>query len=157
MNGFEQMNMIGKIGEKDFIDYCRTQGFDIVDVSDDKKYQKIDVDFLVNGFYTELKTDNLIHKTNNFPIELIIHRKTGDRQGWYYYCQAKYVIRYSKQIKRLYILYFDKCKDYILKNCKQRKWFDKADNNYTTGILLNVDEMVKLGYMRIIDMDKTKD
>lgn len=90
---------------------------------------------MVNGYGTEIKTDNLIHKTHNFPIEVTIHRKTGDRNGWYYYCEAKYVIRYSPVENRLYILYFDKCKDWLMKNCKQRTWFDKVDNCKMTGLL----------------------
>jgi len=96
MNGFDERDAIGRSGEIDFIRYCQQRSLRVVDVTQDKKYQKIDVDFIVNGYYVELKTDNLIYKTGNFPIELIHHRKTGDRQGWYYYTEAKYIIRYSK-------------------------------------------------------------
>lgn len=153
MDNFKKQNNEGKKGEKDFIKYCKEKNFTVEDKTEDNDYQKIDVDFIVNGFYTELKTDNLIHKTNNFPIELTHHRKTDDKQGWFFYCQAFYVIRYSPIVNRLYILYFDRCKGILLdeyKN-KQRKWWD-TDGNYVTGLLLNVDELIKQGYLRIIDM-----
>ena len=151
-SGFTQQLQIGKSGEDGFIKYCNDNNLNVVDVTHDREYQKIDVDFIVNGYYTELKTDNLIDKTGNFPIELVHHRKTGDRDGWYYYTQATYIIRYSIKSSRLYILYFQKCKDYILKLGKKIKWYDKQDNNYVTGILLNVDKMQELGYLRIIDI-----
>ena len=154
MDNFKKQNIEGKKGEEDFVKYCKNHNIDIVDVSDDEQYQKIDVDFILNNkFYTELKTDNLIHKTNNFPIELIHHRKTGNKQGWFYYCQAFYVVRYCPIVNKLYILYFDRCKDILLdkyKN-KQRKWWD-TDGNYVTGLLLNVDELIKQGYLKVIDM-----
>lgn len=152
MNGFEERNIIGRNGEIDFIRYCQQRSLIVTDVTQDKKYQKIDVDFIVNGYYVELKTDNLIHKTGNFPVELIHHRKTGDKQGWYYYTEAKYIIRYSKAEKKLYVLYFDKCKDYILTHFDKRKWFDKDDNDYVTGLLMNVKVLQRLGFLRIIDM-----
>lgn len=152
MSGFEKMVLEGKTGEEDFIEYCRKNKFTIIDKRKDKKFQAIDVDFIVNGYYTELKTDNLIDKTGNFPIELTHHRKSGDRNGWYYYTEAKYVIRYSKKSKRLYVMYFDKCKDYLLDNFKKVQWFDKEDGNMVTGLLCNVDKLQKLGYLRIIDI-----
>lgn len=154
MNGFTIQNNIGKDGEKDFLDYCKKRNLKVKDVSDIKEYQNIDVDFIINGYYTELKTDNLIDKTGNFPIELIHHRKSGDRKGWFFYTQAKYVIRYSKKSNKLYVLYFDKCKDYISNLDKKVKWFDKMDNNYVTGLLLNVKDLCRLGYLRIIDINK---
>ena len=151
MNGFENMVLQGKIGEEDFIEYCHKNNLIVEDKTNDKEFQAIDVDFIVNGYYTELKTDNLIDKTGNFPIELTHHRKSGDRNGWYYYTEAKYVIRYSKKSKRLYVMYFDKCKDYLLDNFKKVQWFDKEDGNMATGLLCNVDKLQKLGFLRIID------
>lgn len=151
MSGFEKMVLEGKTGEEDFIEYCRKNNLIVEDKTNDKEFQAIDVDFIVNGYYTELKTDNLIDKTGNFPIELTHHRKSGDRNGWYYYTEAKYVIRYSKKSKRLYVMYFDKCKDYLLDNFKKVQWFDKEDGNMATGLLCNVDKLQKLGFLRIID------
>lgn len=152
MNSFQRRNIIGREGEIDFVRYCQQRNLDVVDVTQDKEYQKIDVDFIVNGYYAELKTDNLIDKTGNFPVELIHHRKTGDRQGWYYYTKAKYIIRYSKKQSRLYVLYFDKCKDYILSHFDKIKWFDKDDGDYVTGLLMNVKVLQRLGFLRIINM-----
>lgn len=151
MSGFEKMVLEGKTGEEAFIEYCRKNNLIVEDKTNDKEFQAIDVDFIVNGYYTELKTDNLIDKTGNFPIELTHHRKSGDRNGWYYYTEAKYVIRYSKKSKRLYVMYFDKCKDYLLDNFKKVQWFDKEDGNMATGLLCNVDKLQKLGFLRIID------
>ena len=152
MSGFEKMVLEGKTGEEDFIEYCRKNNLIVEDKTNDKEFQAIDVDFIVNGYYTELKTDNLIDKTGNFPIELTHHRKSGDRNGWYYYTEAKYVIRYSKKSKRLYVMYFDKCKDYLLDNFKKVQWFDKEDGNMATGLLCNVDKLQKLGFLRIINI-----
>jgi len=154
MNGFENMVLQGKIGEEDFIEYCHKNNLIVEDKTNDKEFQAIDVDFIVNGYYTELKTDNLIDKTGNFPIELIHHRKTGDRNGWYYYTQATYIIRYSRKSKRLYVLYFNKCKDYLLEHFEKRKWFDKQDNNYVTGLLVKVKDLQELGFLRIIDIEQ---
>ena len=154
-NSFEKQVKIGTKGEKAFEDYCKNHNIDYVDVTKDEKYQKIDVDFILNNsYYAEVKTDNLIHKTNNFPIELIHHRKTGDKEGWYYYCKAYYIIRCSPITNKLYILYFDKCKDNILDKYKnrERKWWDKEDKNYVTGLLLNVDDLIDQGYLKVIDM-----
>ena len=154
MNGFENMVLQGKIGEEDFIEYCHKNNLIVEDKTNDKEFQAIDVDFIVNGYYTELKTDNLIDKTGNFPVELTHHRKSGDRNGWYYYTEAKYVIRYSKKSKRLYVMYFDKCKDYLLEHFEKRKWFDKQDNNYVTGLLVKVKDLQELGFLRIIDIEQ---
>ena len=151
MSGFEKMVLEGKTGEEDFIEYCRKNNLIVEDKTNDKEFQAIDVDFIVNGYYTELKTDNLIDKTGNFPIELTHHRKSGDRKGCDYDSEAKYVIRYSKKSKRLYVMYFDKCKDYLLDNFKKVQWFDKEDGNMATGLLCNVDKLQKLGFLRIID------
>ena len=153
-NGFINQLSVGKVGEADFLEYCKQRSLIVQDVTMDKYYQSIDVDFIVNGCYTELKTDNLIDKTGNFPIELVHHRKTGDRNGWYYYTQATYIIRYSIKSKRLYVLYFNKCKDYLLEHFAKRKWFDKQDNNYVTGLLVKVKDLQELGFIRIIDIEQ---
>ena len=158
MNGFENMVLQGKIGEEDFIEYCHKNNLIVEDKTNDKEFQAIDVDFIVNGYYTELKTDNLIDKTGNFPIELIHHRKTGDRNGWYYYTQATYIIRYSRKSKRLYVLYFNKCKDYLLEHFDELDFhnfcIDKQDNNYVTGLLVKVKDLQELGFLRIIDIEQ---
>ena len=51
-NGFINQLSVGKVGEADFLEYCEQRSLIVQDVTMDKYYQSIDVDFIVNGYFT---------------------------------------------------------------------------------------------------------
>ena len=65
----------GKVGEEIICKYLQNiYGINnVIDVSDDEKYQADDIDFIINLYnikYTiEVKYDSLFHITKNFPYE----------------------------------------------------------------------------------------
>ena len=71
---FVNDKVIGKIGEgvvKELIE--DVYGHKVVDVSEDAEWQKVDVDFLVDGFQVEVKTDT--SKTPNIFFETVSNKE----------------------------------------------------------------------------------
>ena len=47
--GFSNSNKIGKAGEKWYTEYVKSKGLDVLDVSNDRYFQDIDVDVIVTN------------------------------------------------------------------------------------------------------------
>ena len=58
-------NEEGKYAENLMQYLYKSAGYDYVDVSDDKEYQKIDVDAIIKGKKVEIKNDTWIARTKN--------------------------------------------------------------------------------------------
>ena len=73
MNNFYNSLAIGKQAEEAVKAHLEKRGITVIDVSNIKEYQKIDVDFLLrkgNQETTlEVKHDRKLHKTGNFFFE----------------------------------------------------------------------------------------
>ncbi len=91
MNTYKQQGDIGKIGEEQFAVTLQSYGLEVIDVRDNRKYQAIDVDFLVDGQKVEVKTDLLTGCTGNFALEIITDIEK-DKLGWSAYTEADIVV-----------------------------------------------------------------
>lgn len=113
-NLFTKTNAIGKYGEKIVADYYKAKGDTVIDVSNDKEYQKQDIDLIINGQTVEIKT------TNNFPIYKdfcleLVSNDTPERykEGWFRTSQAEVVIFYSPKDKTMYQIRLDALRQYF--------------------------------------------
>lgn len=95
----------GKVGEKIFEeDFLKFFGIPFTDVSKDKKYQKIDVDFVLH-----LGVDKLVDiKTNLIDDTTVIieeysdtFNKSGKPDGWFYKSQADQFVMINYKSKQM--------------------------------------------------------
>ena len=121
-NMFERDLERGKRGEKIVKKYLELKGCVVEDVSDNPEYQGKDIDFLVNGKTVELKTDYIIHKSNNLFLETRYYY-TKDTphvkahtvvKGYLGTSEAEYLAYYDIVWDRLYIYKFDDIKNYVI-------------------------------------------
>ena len=96
---FEKDKAYGAVGEQFVIDYLRGQGCQVIDITENKRYQKRDVDILVDGIETEIKRPRCFQEENKICLELF-KIKTGGA-GWLYYTTAKYIIWVDTLHKRI--------------------------------------------------------
>ena len=91
--GFQKDKEIGKWGEHLFATYLSQHNYTYEDVSEDKNYQKKDIDFIVDKIKYEVKTDCWFTKTGNLAIEDTIYHHDGRiTDGWYHYTEADYLV-----------------------------------------------------------------
>lgn len=92
----------GRYAELKFMGYMQKCGVDYTDVSKVKLYQKMDIDVVVHDakkdIDVEIKSDKGIakYKDHNLSIETISSRSIMS-DGWWLYCQAKWLFFYSLQ------------------------------------------------------------
>ena len=97
MNNFYKDLEKGKIGEVLAAQALTARGHIVEDVSDDWKYRRADIDFLLTnkqGQKTtlEVKTDAASENTGNFFIEYYnSNNKSHSYDGWLNYCAAEYI------------------------------------------------------------------
>lgn len=112
MTNFNNDNKTGKIGEAAVIDALTILGHKVVDVSNDEDYQKLDIDLLLcrNGQTTtlEVKNDVRSNTTGNVYIETYCQENySRGGQGWYHYCQARYIAFVQMRKQKAHIILFD--------------------------------------------------
>ena len=100
----------GKQGENAFINWCKNNNIEYVDLSDNTYWQKRDVDFACryNGTIktVEVKTDTRLGQTGNFAIEFYQHYANtyfNSEFGWAFMSKADMFATYDSINKRLYI------------------------------------------------------
>ena len=144
MNNFNYCLSIGEKTQEVIKQHLAARGHEIEDVSLNTEYQKKDIDFIVrkgNKFCTlEVKSDTKMHQTGNFFFELSFERKTGERPGWFQYCEAQFVCFYDGIAGRGYILDFNKTKKYLDNHGVCRKWWNNTDSCYGWAVLLSIAE-----------------
>lgn len=94
----------------------------VINVENDKQYQKKDIDLIwrvnVNGkerdVYIEIKGDRYSH-TGNFFIETISNREKNT-PGCFMYTEADYIFYYFMDTKELNIMPVKKSRDWFIKN-----------------------------------------
>lgn len=88
-NLFSRQKTIGKKGEQAVKNYYISQGAEVIDVSNDKEYQKKDIDLIINGQTVEVKLGNKIPQYKEFCVEIVSNDNPGYfRKGWFYTSQA---------------------------------------------------------------------
>lgn len=102
MNSFYKDLERGKAGEQKVYNYLSSLGFKVTDVSNDKSYWDIDVDFLVedkNGktHYIEVKSDWNISRTGNVLLE------TDKERGWFSKTKAEYIFYVDMKKDLVYV------------------------------------------------------
>lgn len=85
-NYYNDIEKYGKFGEDIFINYakdkCCKKGYRLIDVREDKEYQKKDIDFIIDKGESgeekiEVKVDTRALETGNLPFEYISHCASG--------------------------------------------------------------------------------
>ena len=99
MNSFELMNKQGLEVQEIVKKHLEGRGHKVTDVSQDRAYQKKDVDFILqkNGLTAtlEVKKDKKLFTTGNIFIECGFQRGDYYSRGWIQYCEADYICYYD--------------------------------------------------------------
>lgn len=145
MNSFDYLLNIGASAEKEVKKHLETRGHIITDVSHDKSYQSVDIDFVMRSpqgqtATLEVKHDSKLKKTGNIFIEWAFDRKTGLYKGWGQKCEADYICFYDADIRTGYIFDWYKLKQYTMQNGKQISWYNSSDNCEGYAYLLPLSE-----------------
>jgi hypothetical protein len=86
---FQQASSIGKIAVEHSTEYYKGLGYQVADVQEDKFFQQMDVDIILDGdIWVEIKGDT--YRTGNLFIETIANINKGSI-GCLLYTQADYI------------------------------------------------------------------
>lgn len=140
---FKKTLQEGKKGEQEIITYFKGRNSSVIDVSDDKEFQKKDIDLLLQNqenqkCSVEIKTDNRMSKTGNFFFEIGNDRETGYYDGWVKYCQADYICFFDNTKKKGYILDWEKTKAILKEKAEYTCFCNRIDNCFTDAYLLPI-------------------
>ena len=129
----------------------------ITDVSDDIEYQKIDVDFTssIHG-NLEVKSDEKIMQYQNLTFEMCNKRISGDKEGWFHYCEADLLIFVDTIAHCIFILNFKQNKETIRRLSKIKEYDNKVDNCRSILLLLDIETAVRnniIEYIYVYDND----
>ena len=95
-NSFYNSKRKGKKGESAVKEYYTNNGHNVIDVSEDKEYQKIDVDFIIDGDFVEVKTQKSIPEQQKITLEIETEYYNNIiRQGWFHSTEANFLIFYD--------------------------------------------------------------
>lgn len=123
-SNFSDRSKIGLEGEEICKAFFKLKNIDFEDVSNNEKYQKIDIDFLIN-VNEDIKTvetktlKDMIKKSNKIMVkyntvyinEDMKNKKQND--AWLNTSKAQYIIFVCKASKRIIMVNFKKLKEYI--------------------------------------------
>ena len=109
----------GKKGETAVKEYFINKGYDVIDVSENKEFQKMDIDLIIDGDFVEVKTQSCINRSNKIVLELETeYYNSLFRKGWLYYTEANILMFHDKENNITYSVdtdelrkLFDKYKD----------------------------------------------
>ena len=86
----------GKTGETAVIEHYKNNGCNVIDVSEDREFQKIDVDLIIDGDFVEVKTQKSLSEREKITLELETeYYNSLIRQGWFYSTEANILIFYD--------------------------------------------------------------
>lgn len=155
---FEDRLEVGKSGEAVVADWFRNRGNYVQDVSNDKNYWSKDIDFIItnkNGdvFTVEVKTDYNMSKSGNLFFEGVYYKETGDRLGWFYYCQADYVVFYDVNRNKLFVYDFANGREFVREAAEDRYFYNKDDVCNRRAYLLPIGKAIEAGYCKEFDLE----
>ena len=115
-NSFSKMKSKGKRGETAVKDYYIKKGSEVIDVSEDRDFQKMDIDLIIDDNFVEVKTQSSIAKSQKIALELETNYYNDlYRKGWFYSTEANILIFYDIENNIAYSMSTDEL----------RKLFDK--------------------------------
>lgn len=141
---FNIQNEIGKKGEEIVKNFLLSNGYEVIDVSSDEKYQREDTDFIVvaaNGAQTtvEVKTDLNISETQNFLFEDVFHHDWGDVESWFNTCSANYICYYDIVNSKCYWIDVAVMKKVVPDRCdRYSTFYSPGDHCYKGGYIMSV-------------------
>ena len=124
---------------------------ELTNVTKDKKYQDIDVDFLLDyknrTFYIEVKTDYKISQTKRFLLEYDSYVDDKIYRGWMNKSQTDYLIWYSFELNTMFILDFTKLKEWADKQPKRLTYNPEAHCHFD-AVFIDISKTRELGILR---------
>ena len=143
----------GEIGESVVMKFLQNESNveDVIDVRNDKVFQKYDVDFLV---YTdrsiivpiEVKSDTMAHRTGNIAYE-VLSNKHYNTKGCFEKTRARYIYYYLTKTKQLYQIDVKKLRLYVEVNYKNKKKLIAMGDN-ALGYLIKIKELLTNNVMK---------
>lgn len=157
MNFFNQQLEKGKSGEAIVAAWLQKRGNKVKDVSDDREYQRRDIDLVITNkdgdtLTIEVKTDYKLHKSGNLFFESTYHKDWGDTPGWYDYCEADYIVFFDVIENKLYIYNFSLGREYVRQAAEYKVFFNHDDGCYREAYLLPFGLAKKYDYCRVFDL-----
>lgn len=141
----------GKIIESIVKKNLEKRGFEVIDLSDKKIYQKIDVDFMIkrgnSKMLIEVKADYEMNKTGNIFLEDGMERKTGFYPGWLRKSKAD-LLWYHDAVKNIgYVLHFRKMANDVANIYGIKKFNNLRDDCIGYGYVVPADDLAKKGWL----------
>ena len=107
----------GKTGETAVIEHYKNNGCNVIDVSEDREFQKIDVDLIIDGDFVEVKTQKSLSEREKITLELETeYYNSLIRKGWFYSTEANILIFYDNTNNIAYSVDTKELRDYYIKN-----------------------------------------
>ena len=139
MNNFEKMNQQGLEVQEIVRKHLAKRGNRLIDVSQDKAYQKKDIDFLVykgdKMTTLEVKKDKNLFRTRNIFVECGFQRGNYFSSGWLSYCEADYICYFDTAANRGVIVDREKLL-HLLDKGKVISFYDKTDDKMGKAVLV---------------------
>jgi penicillin-binding protein-related factor A (putative recombinase) len=137
---FEEDNSAGKRGEKLFKEFLEKSGKPCKDVSDDPKYQRDDIDFIVEGksgneISFEVKNDSKIAYTGNIFYESISNVDYGT-VGCFEKTKADFIVICSESENKFYLIKSDVLRNYVQQNKKSLRYISRVEGSNSAGYLI---------------------
>ena len=143
MGKFEQDIEVGKIGEKVAKEILlkSPKTISVIDCSNDKFFQKLDIDLLVettDGLVLkyEIKTDTMANITGN----LVWEDTTSGNIGCFEKTRADYMLYYLLETDELFGFWIKSMRKYVHNNKRYLKKVKMGDN--ATGYLINIEDLI---------------
>lgn len=163
MTNFDYTLSIGKKVENYVKKYFENRGHKLVDLSQDKNWQAVDVDFRFlfkdgkQEALFEVKADSKLGITNNLFFEVGFDRQTGYYSGWFAKTAAHLICFVDYINRKGYIVLLDK--QAIEKNSRHIQWQNRTDYCLGYAYLLPIAKAKQLGLVKyewIIEEDILK-
>ena len=107
----------GKTGETAVIEHYKNNGCNVIDVSEDREFQKIDVDLIIDGDFVEVKTQKSLSEREKITLELETeYYNSLIKQGWFYSTEANILIFYDNVNNIAYSVDTKELRDFYIKN-----------------------------------------
>lgn len=137
---FEEDNSAGKRGEKLFKEFLEKSGKSCQDVSDDPKYQKDDIDFIVKGkrgkdISFEVKNDSKIAYTGNIFYESVSNVDYGTI-GCFEKTKADFIVICSEQESKFYLIEANALREFVSKNKNSLRYISRVEGSNSAGYLV---------------------
>jgi len=150
-NNFDYLNEIGKGAESIIKEKLEMNGFEVKDVSDDKRYQKVDIDLVASkqgtSITVEIKHDSKISVNGNFFFENSHERESGVKEGWLHKCKAQALVFVDSSTNTIYLLDWFRTKQYVLKYGRYVEFYNKSDRCRSSAYVVPVQDIRVFGLL----------